>query len=122
MAADDRAYALPTLARLIEAHNNGDDHSLMTDKMREVILRCSEHIHEHGGTAKGEITIKVTFAVDAKGVDVAMETKLAYPKPPIVKDRYFVSDKGDELTMKNPNKGTMFEGDDLGRRRNGGAS
>lgn len=117
MAADDRAYALPTLARLIEAHNQGDDHSEFTTKMREVIGRCSKHIEEHGGAAKGQLTLVIDFAVDAKGVDVAMQAKVAYPKPPVVKDRYFVSDKGDELTLKNPNKGTMFEGDDLGRRR-----
>ena len=114
---DDRAYELPNLARLIEAHNQGDDHAEFTAKMREVLSRCSNHIQEHGGAAKGQLTLTIDFAVDAKGVDVAMQAKVAYPKPPVVKDRYFVTDQGDGLTLKNPNKGTLFEGNDLGRRR-----
>lgn len=116
------AYELPTLARLLETHNQGDDAHAINEKMRELLRQLGDHSAEHNGTAKGTIAVSVTFAVDRKGVDVEIGFTHKAPPRPKTRDRYFLTERGDGLTLMDPARDTMFAGSDLGRRRAGDAS
>lgn len=116
---DPRAYEIPSLINLLQTHNDGDDLARADTLYHKVMAAATEHIGEHGGAAAGEITLKVKIAADAKGVDVTIESDAKAPKPPKTKMRYFANDRGDGLTLRSPNRDTMFPSADLGRRRRG---
>ena len=63
-----------------------------------------------------QLIIKVDFAADAKGLDVSIACESKLPKRPIIKERFFMSEKN-TLTLQDPAKDSLFEGADLGRRR-----
>lgn len=113
---DDRVYEVPTIDRLIACINQGDDGAEATRLYRECMSALSRNIENHGGKHKGSLTIKIEFEADAKGIDVAIKTSARMPAAPVLKERFFVSGKGDTLTAKDPGRGTLFEGNDLGRR------
>ncbi|WP_044558698.1 hypothetical protein [Azospirillum sp. B4] len=118
---NDRAYEIPTVARLLETHNQGDDGAALNEKFAQVLENLGAHVAEHRGTAKGEVTVKITLTADPKGVDVEIAFEGKVPRRPKTKDRYFLTERGNALTLKNPNQGTMFEGRDLGRAPRAGA-
>ncbi|KAA0571103.1 hypothetical protein [Azospirillum sp. Sh1] len=119
---DARAYEVASVAQLLTVNNEGDDLANADTDYRLVMAAITEHIGAYGGTATGEVTIKFKIVADAKGVDVAIETTRKMPKRPLSKARYFTTGKGDGLTLRNPNRETMFPGQDLGRRRFGDPS
>lgn len=116
---DPRAYEIPSLINLLQIHNDGDDLARADALYRGVVAATTEYLGEHGGTAAGEITVKIKITADAGGVDATIESDAKVPKPPKIKMRYFATDKGDGLTLRNPNRNSMFPGVDLGRRRAG---
>lgn len=115
---DDRAYQMRSLPQILSRLNNGDDLDDLDKDLAHVLDRLSRHIENYGGTAKGKLSITLNFTQDHKGIDVSIESKMTVPNRPPVKDRFFLTDEN-VLTLRNPNKGTMFEGQDLGRRFNG---
>ncbi len=119
--ADDRAYEAPTLDRLLASLNNGDDNAAATEDYHRLVERLATMVESYGGSShKGMLTLTFNFKADAKGVDVALQTKITMPKRPALEDRLFIGgSKGDVLTFKDPARGTFFEGSDLGRRRFG---
>jgi|AGTN01.3.fsa_nt_gi hypothetical protein len=114
---DPRAYEIPSLVNLLQTHNDGDDLARADAPYHQVMAAATENIGEHGGSAAGEIILKVKITADAKGVDVTIESDAKVPRPPRMKMRYFANDRGDGLTLRNPNRDTMFPATDLGRRR-----
>jgi hypothetical protein len=114
---DDRAYELQTVDRIIATLNGGDDGADATRDYRSIIETLGSHIQNYGGTHKAKLVLTIDFAADSKGVDVALTSKATLPKRPVLKDRLFMTEKGNALTAKDPAKGTFFEGADLGRRR-----
>lgn len=111
---DDRAYQMRSLPQVLGRLNNGDDLDDVDKDMQHLLDRLSRHIENYGGTAKGSLTITLEFQQDHKGIDLAVTSKVTVPKRPKTKDRFFVTEDN-VLTLRNPNKGTMFEGQDLGR-------
>ncbi|MFN3075860.1 MAG: hypothetical protein ABT940_03065 [Alphaproteobacteria bacterium] len=111
----ERAYELPTVERLIAALSGGDGNFDATKDYQAVISAISEAVENHGGTAKGTLTLKFQFTADAKGVDVVLDSSARLPTRPKVKDRLFVSGKGTTLTAMDPARDTLFAGSDLGR-------
>jgi hypothetical protein len=121
-AFSDDAYRIKSILNLLQVNNDGDDLAAADQLYQQLMGALTKHLEEHGGSATGKLRLNFTFAVDAKGVDVAVEPAIvAVPKRPKTKMRYFASDAGTGLTLKNPNAGTLFAGDDLGRKRRGDA-
>lgn len=114
-ALESRAYEVRTIDRLMAVLNDGDDCNAASTKLRQLIAELEEYQESHGGKHKGAMTLKFTFTRDAKGMDVQMDFTIRSPPRPVLKDRLFVTERGD-LTRKDPGKGTMFEGYDMGRR------
>lgn len=111
----NNAYEVRSLARLIGIVNDGD--SLAADEdYHKLMARLSEHVERHGSATRGSITLKLDISADPKGVDVVLTHAFAIPKSPTAKTRFFVTDRGDDLTAKNPNQKTMFEDVNLGRK------
>jgi len=121
MSETNRAYEIQTVDRLIAVLNNGDDGADATRDYRTLVETLGSYVENYGGTHKGKLTLTISFAADAKGIDVAIESKATSPKRPVLKERFFATEKGDGLTARDPARGTLFEGDDLGRRRGQGA-
>lgn len=113
----DRAYELRSLVNLLQVHNQGDDLADLDRDLAKAISVITERIGAHGGSHAAELTITLKLTGDHKGFDVTVSGKVKLPARPVTKDRYFATEAGDGLTLKNPNKGTMFEGADLGRAR-----
>lgn len=114
--AGDQAYEIQTIDRLIACLNHGDEGAEATRLYREIMERGAQMQADHGGTHKAELTIKIKFSFDPKGVDVAIVPSAKIPPRPTTKERFFVSEKG-TLTMQDPARDSMFPGADLGRRR-----
>lgn len=112
----DPAYEVQTVDRLIAVLNSGDEGAEATRQYREIMDRLANNIQEHGGSHKAELAIKIKFAADPKGLDVTIETTAKMPKRPVIKERFFMSEKN-TLTLQDPAKDSLFEGADLGRRR-----
>jgi hypothetical protein len=119
MTIHERAYEVGSIAQLLQVNNDGEDLANADQDYRRVMAAISEHLDSFGGTAAGELTLKFTFTGDAKGVDVSVECTRKLPKRPKTKARYFATQGGDGLTLKNPNRETLFPGADLGRHRAG---
>lgn len=113
------AHQVNSLIQLLGVNNDGDDLARADKLYRDVMAACTEHVGDHHANAKGELNLKIIFQADNKGVDVTIESSAKTPKPPVTKSRYFATEDGDGLTLKNPNRGTMFDGVNLGRRRAG---
>jgi membrane-associated protease RseP (regulator of RpoE activity) len=114
-----KAYEVQGIAHLLQANNDGDDGAKIDDDYRRMMRDLSAHLDEYGGAPKAKMTITIEVTVDNKGTDVSITSKATTPVRPKSKARYFVNDKGDGLTLMNPNKDTMFPGVNLGRRRQG---
>jgi hypothetical protein len=119
----ERAYEVSTVDRLVAVLNGGDDGAEATRQYREIMDRLANNIQEHGGTHKAKLTLTIEFKADAKGLDVAMQSKATLPARPVIKERFFMSEKN-TLTLQDPARDSMFPGSDLGRspRTLGGAS
>ncbi|KAF0115163.1 MAG: hypothetical protein FD149_1675 [Rhodospirillaceae bacterium] len=113
----NRAYDLQSVDRIIAIINNGDDGDAAAQDYRALIATLNDRVNTYGGTHKGKLTITLDFEADAKGVDVAMTTTVKPPPRPKFVDRYFISDRGDVLTARDPARESMFPGADLGRKR-----
>lgn len=112
---DERAFQLRTVTQLIERTNGGDDFDGLNKDMNKIVESLQTQICDHHvDTAKGSLTITIEFTADRKGLDVVINSKVKTPNRPVTKDRFFVTDNN-WITLRNPNKGTMFEGQDLGR-------
>lgn len=111
----DAAYEIQTVDRLIAVINQGDDGADATKDYRNLLETLSNYVENHGGTHKGKLILTINFTADHKGLDVSLTSEAKMPKRPVLKERYFLSEKG-TLTAKDPARGTMFEGADLGRR------
>jgi hypothetical protein len=118
---DDQAYLIQTADRLLAALNNGDDNDDATKDYREIVSTLAQRVADHGGKHKGKLTLTFSFEADQKGVDVSMVSKLTIPPRPVLKERLFPAERGG-LTAKDPARGTLFQGDDLGRRRAQGSN
>lgn len=111
------AYKVSSIDRLFAIHNDGDDGSSATEDMRKGIAAITSHVSENGGKARAIQVITIVYDADAKGIDVSISSTIKTPKRPSAKSRYFAMPKGDELTLQNPNRDTMFPNIDLGRQR-----
>lgn len=119
----ERAYEVSTVDRLVAVLNGGDDGAEATRQYREIMDRLANNIQEHGGTHKAKLTLTIEFKADAKGLDVAMQSKATLPARPVIKERFFMSEKN-TLTLQDPARDSLFPGADLGRasRTSGGAA
>lgn len=115
---NEKAYEVQGVAHLLQVNNDGDDGARINDDFRRLMSAVTEHVGEHGGEAKGKMTIVIAVAADARGIDITVSSTAVLPPHPKCKMRYFATDKGDGVTLRNPNRETMFPGADLGRRRN----
>jgi hypothetical protein len=116
MSQDSRAYDIPSIVQLLNVHNNGDDAARITEQYHELVNQCSDLVAEHGGTAKGKLTVTFEVIADQKGLDLAIVPKLSLPGPPKIKSRYFPTRDRRGLTLMDPARDTMFPGANLGRR------
>jgi len=112
----DPAYEVKTVDRLVAVLNTGDDGAEATRQYRNIMETLAGYIQEHGGKHKGELTLKLSFNADAKGLDVQMDVSYKLPKRPVIKERFFMS-PNNTLTLQDPARDSMFPGADLGRRR-----
>lgn len=110
----DPAYEIKTVDRLIAVLNSGDDGAEATRQYREIMDRLAHNIVEHGGKHKGQLTLIVDFVADAKGLDVCLTSKAKLPGRPVIKERFFMSEKN-TLTLQDPARESLFTGADLGR-------
>lgn len=115
MSAEDRAYEIGTADRLIALIANGDAGADVTRDYKTLNEILDDYVQSYGGKHKGELTIKIAFEADAKGVDVAVESRISRPKRPRFKERLFSTGRG-TLTAKDPAKNSLFPGANLGRR------
>lgn len=116
MSENDKAFEIQTVDRLIAVVNNGDDGADATQEYRSLMQKLDTYTTNYGGKHKGKIVITINLAQDAKGVEVTVETKVTDPRRPKYAEHLFSTGNG-TLTTKDPARGTMFEGADLGRRR-----
>ncbi|WP_395831163.1 hypothetical protein [Elstera sp.] len=113
---DERAFQLRTVTQLIERANGGDDFDGLNKEMNEVVESLQTQICDHHvDTAKGSLTITIDFTADRKGLDVKISSKTKKPNRPSTKDRFFITDDN-RISLRDPARGTMFEGANLGRR------
>lgn len=115
----DPAYEVKTVDRLIAVLNSGDENAEATRLHRSIMDRLASNITDHGGKHKGQLVLTIDYIADAKGLDVSVTAKAKIPGKPVIKERFFMSDKN-ELTLQDPARDSMFSGLDLGRRRAGG--
>lgn len=116
---DERAYEIRRFVQVLERYNQGDDLERIDHDLQRAVAACTDHVANFGGTAKASLTVALTMTADAKGVEISVVPTLKLPGRPVVKDRFFISERGDTLTLRNPNRGTMFEHVDLGRAPRG---
>lgn len=117
----DPAYEVKTVDRLVAVLNSGDDGAEATRQYRNIMDTLASYIQEHGGKHKGELTLKIAFTADAKGLDVQMDVSSKLPKRPVLKERFFMS-PGNVMTLQDPARDSLFPGADLGRQRRAAAS
>ncbi len=115
----DPAYEVKTVDRLLAVLNSGDENAEATRLHRSIMDRLASNIQDHGGKHKGQLTLTVDYVADSKGLDVSITAKAKIPGKPVIKERFFMSDKN-ELTLQDPARDSMFAGSDLGRRRTAG--
>lgn len=114
--ADERAYEISTTDRLIAVINGGDDNADATKDYHNIMETLQNRVGNHGGKHKAKLVLTIEFEADHKGIDVVLTTEAKLPKRPKTKERYFDSGKG-TLTLKDPARGSLFEGTDLGRAK-----
>lgn len=119
--SESRAYEVRTVDRLLAALNDGDDCAAVSNELRALVAKLSEYQENHGGKHKGALTLKIGFTQDSRELDVEMDFAVKNPPRPKLKDRMFVTERGD-LTRQDPGRGTMFEGLELGRRAKASSS
>lgn len=110
-------YAIKSIGQLIDFINGGQDAERIRDQLNPLLSQNSR-IAEHSGAArKVELAIKVKFTVNPNGkVDIMVDESVKATKLPRNEETVFIAENG-ELSAMNPNRGTMFEGADLGRRK-----
>ena len=112
----DSAYEVRTVDRLVAVLNSGDDGAEATRQYRNIMDTLASYIQEHGGKHKGELTIKIAFTADEKGLDVQMDVTSKLPKLSVIKERFIMSPEN-TLTLQHPARDSLFPGTDLGRAR-----
>ena len=113
---DERAFQVRTITQLIERTNGGDDFDGLNKDMTKIVESLQTQICDHHvDTAKGSLTITIEFTADRKGLDVVINSKVKTPNRPVTKDRFFITDTN-QISLRDPARGTMFEGHNLGRR------
>lgn len=112
----DPAYEIHTVDRLIAVINHGDDGADATRDYRSIIETITQRVADHGGKHKGKLVLTFEFNADEKGLDVSLSSEAKLPKRPVMKERFFASERG-VLTAQDPARDTLFAGNDLGRAR-----
>lgn len=108
------AYELRSVTRIIQTLNHGDDLRAVDAFYQRLVGTLVDRVERFGGKHKGEITLKLTFNIDEKGIDVAMASSVKEPPRPTLRERFFAAE-GNILTVQDPARGELFEGQDLGR-------
>jgi hypothetical protein len=110
----DPAYEIQTVDRLVAVINQGDDGADATRDYREIMELLPARVQMHGGKHKAKLVLTIEFVADQKGIDVSLSSEKKMPKRPVLKERFFVSERG-TLTAQDPGKDTLFPGADMGR-------
>lgn len=108
------AYELRSITRIIQTLNHGDDLRAIDARYHEIIGTLVDRVERFGGKHKGEITLKLTFNIDEGGIDVALSSTVKEPPRPTLRERFFATEDN-VLTVQDPARGELFEGQDLGR-------
>ena len=71
------------------------------DRLTELLTALDQHVADHGGTAKGAISIKVDFTLDRDGVQTRAKVTVSKPDAPAVRSHGFLTpDRA--LTSRDP--------------------
>ncbi|MEI8396401.1 MAG: hypothetical protein WCF85_16835 [Rhodospirillaceae bacterium] len=113
----DRAYHITGLVPLLQTLAGSGIAISLDEDLTELVEKLRAGLDRDNVKCQGEMVISLKIVADINGaLDVGLTSKLKLPTrtaPP--KERLFVDADGN-LTTQNPNRGTMFEGHDLGRR------
>lgn len=116
----DESYRIRSLPALLTTQNHGDDAAEASDDFAKAMEAVALYLGRFGGTAKAVQKLTITYVGDARGVDVTIASELTLPKRPKPdKTRYFLTPDSKGLTLSDPARGTLFEGENLGRLQRG---
>lgn len=108
------AYELRSVTRVIQTLNHGDDLRAVDAFYQQLVGTLVDRVERFGGKHKGEISFKLMFVADEKGIDVALISGKKEPARPVLRERFFATEDN-VLSVQDPARGELFEGHDLGR-------
>lgn len=92
---------LHNFSQFIQKQSDGSLNNELTEGMREMIAQLNNTVMEHGGKAKGKITLTVDVLLDQGVLEILTSTKIAMPKRPAQKSVYWTTEDH-KLTLSNP--------------------
>lgn len=108
-------YAITSVGQLIDFLNGGQDAARIRDLLNPQLLQQQEIAERSGSPRDVQLTVKIGFRLYPDGkVAIVVDETLKATKLPRNEETVFITESGD-MTAMNPNRGTMFEGKDLGR-------
>jgi hypothetical protein len=99
--------AAQNLAQLLAMLDEGDLLHEASRDLRELVSTMTNHMIEHGGPVKGEMSLKIKFSLDKGVFSLGGEHKVTAPKSPRGKTIMWTDGKGN-LTLHNPKQYQMF--------------
>jgi hypothetical protein len=101
---------METFDELVIEHDSGNLNQGISRKMRALLKELKEHAQEHS-SAKGEISLKVTFKVTSNGrIEIETSTSAKGPCVPRTKETRWVGPKG-SIVSEDPRQTVMFKGE-----------
>lgn len=94
---------------IIAILERGDLNADLTAEITKVLEALQEAAPPKGKAVKGEVTLKLKFAVEGASVEVESEIASKTPKRPRGRDFYFVTEDA-ALSTEHPRQSNMFDG------------
>lgn len=96
-----------TFDELVIQHDSGSLNTGLSQKMRRLMNELATHAHDSGKIAKGEISVKFKFEVEANGrVDIKAESNFKAPGLPKTHEIRWV-DKAGHLAGEDPRQAKL---------------
>lgn len=111
-----RAPEIRGLDQTLALADNGQYLPLLLQENDDLIAEIVSFSQSYGTKAKGKLSLTIEYSTDRFGqIEIAVEHKVAVPKPPKAKATAWTADGGG-LTVANPNQRAM-EIREVGGRR-----
>ena len=107
-AADGRLLPTAfTLGQFLQLLEDGDFQAEVSDALREINGKLSQHVIDYGGTPKARLTVTVDFILDKGVFEIAADYAVKLPKAPRGKTVAW-STPENRFTPQNPRQMQMF--------------